>query len=159
MFEVSFGYSDNLNDLDEEVKRAIIVKLTELTDILYNKVVGNLSGKILQKQSGQLLSSVQQEVTSTSGGDTWIGRVFIEPETPKALALEYGGKGYYTIVPTKANLLRFLGKDGSMVFAKSVHHPPAQAYAYLRNALAEMEPLVPEIFREGIQAALDGKRS
>ena len=57
-----------------------------------------------------------------------------------AEAHEYGGKGYYEIVPVHKRLLRFIGKSGDVVFAPYVFHPPMPERSYLRSALHEMAP-------------------
>jgi hypothetical protein len=154
MFEVNFEYDGSLEGLDEELKVAIAAKLTELTNVLYDKVIDNVSGKILKKQTGELASSIRQEVDTEA--DVMIGTVFPSPASAKAWALEKGGEKSYVIVPTKATILKFFwDKVGQTVFFTSVNHPPSKEFAYLRLALEEMETLVPDGFREAIQTVLD----
>jgi hypothetical protein len=152
VFEINFEYDGSLDNLEEEIKQAIAAKLVSLTDMLYSKVMDNVSGKILQKQTGQLAGSIRQEIVD--GSDTMTGTVFVEPATMKAWALERGGEEAYTIVPTKGQYLSWIGKDGIRVFAKQVLHPPSKEFAYLREALGEMEQLVPEGFREALEQVL-----
>jgi hypothetical protein len=154
MISIDFSYDGKLDGMDEAIKLAIAKKLTELTTILHSKVVENVSGKILQKQSGQLASSIRQEVDV--GTNPMVGLVFPDPADDKAWALERGGKGYYDIVASKAQLLHFFTKGGVEVFTKSVHHPPSREFAYLRTALEEMTELVPQGFAEAIQTVLAG---
>jgi hypothetical protein len=154
MFTVNFEYDGKLDGLDEKIRVAVAAKLTELTGILHNKVIENISGKILQKQSGQLAGSIQQSVDTSN--EPMIGFVFPEPASPKAWALEKGGESYYPITPTKAAVLRFIAKSGETVFAKSVNHPPSKEFAYLRLALEEMEPIIPAEFRDAIAEAIAG---
>lgn len=146
MLEVSFE-TTNLTDLDVKMRRAISRKMTELTILLYEKVQENLAGKILQTKSGQLLSSVEYERERMTEG-VITGSVFINPETPKAFALEFGGKGNYPIVPTKSSVLRFISKGGATVFASSVDHPPSRKFGYLQHALEEIELRIPERFSD-----------
>lgn len=84
------------------------------------------------------------------------GEVFIEPTTPKALALEKGGERMYEILPTKASVLRWINKGGEKVFAKHVNHPPSRAFRYLGEAYDEMVEIVPGAMEAAIQQTLDG---
>ena len=154
MLEISLEGTTRLDSIGRRLRVATEKKMIELTGLMYEKVIENLSGKILNKQSGQLVSSVHQE--NSANGDFYLGSVYISPITEKALALEKGGKGYYPIIATKASVLHFFTKNGAEVFTKSVNHPPSREFAYMRTALEEMSPLVPRGFQEYIQGVLDG---
>lgn len=151
MIVIDFQYDSSLDNIDERLKVAIGRKLTELTQVLYDKVIENVSGKILQKQSGQLAGSIAQEVDAA--GEPMIGTVFVEPATPKAWALERGGEKHYIIEPVKSQVLRWYSKDGALRFAQSVLHPPSKEFAYLRLALEDMQSLMPDGFKEAIEQA------
>lgn len=155
MFDIRFEVSDNIAMLDGRIKEAIVAKLLELTDLAFRKVEENLSGAVLQKQSGQLLGSLRKEVNI--GETESIGRIFLDVDTPKAIALEKGGERYYPIVPTKADVLVWISKGGEKVFASSVIHPPSKAFRYFGLAAGEMTDLVPEGFQQALQEAIDGK--
>jgi len=149
MMKVEFHWEGTkIEDLDAKIREAIIKKLTYLTQVMYDKVIENLSGKILHKVSGQLVSSIQKE-TDTSG-EILTGSVFPEPQSPKAWVLEKGGEKYYQIVPVKANMLRFI-KEGKVIYAKQVIHPPSFGFGYLAEALVEMQSIVPEEFASAIK--------
>ena len=105
MFTVNFEYDGKLDGLDEKIRLAVANKLTELTQVLENKVIENVSGKILQKQTGQLAGSIRKEVDDAS--EPMVGIVFPEPASPKAWALEKGGEKEYAFGPTKASVLHF----------------------------------------------------
>ena len=154
MLELHFNYNYDLTDVGAKVSAAVAAKLTELTHQLYNKVQENLSGRILQKQSGQLAGSIQQTIETND--EVIIGTVFPSPASPKAWALEKGGVAAYDIVPIKAKLLHFITKEGQEVFAHHVTHPPSKEFAYLRLALEEMAPIIPAEFQQAIQAVFDG---
>ena len=143
-----------LDSIGRKLRVLTFRKLNQLTDMLENKVIENLSGKILQKQSGALLESVHKNVEQS--GDASIGRVFISPETTKAWVLEKGGTRSYIILPVKGEALKWITKGGETVFAKSAFHPPSREFAYLRSAIEEMAPLVPEVYQEAIEAMLSG---
>lgn len=154
MLEVSFEGDTRLDSLGRRLRVATEKKMIQLTGMLYDKVIENVSGKILQKQSGELASSIKQQLDLV--GETMLGSVFVDPANDKAWVLEKGGKGYYPIVATKAQVLHFFTKSGTEVFTKSVHHPPSREFAYMRTALEEMTELVPQGFQEYIRAVLDG---
>jgi hypothetical protein len=155
MLGVNYTVPPNLEDLDGRIKAAVVSKLIELTQVMFDKVQENLNGKILQKQTGQLASSMQQTVEIRENVST--GAVFPEPASPKAWALEKGGKGYYEIYPTKAAVLSWVGKEGGRVFRASVNHPPSKDFRYMELALDEMRELVPAGFEAAIQEVLDSR--
>jgi hypothetical protein len=155
VLEVHLDYDSRLDGLDQAIVAAVHRKMTELATLMHEKVIENLSGKILQKQTGQLLSSVHQRVDLN--GDVMSASVFVEPESPKAWALEKGGERYYAILPVKARVLAWIDKGGEKVFRPSVHHPPSRAFRYLGEAFDEVRPMAPEMFQEVIQDVLDGK--
>lgn len=154
MLKIEFVYDSRLDGLEEKIRQAVGDKLKELTRQLYDKVIENVSGRILQKQSGELLASIQKQMFLT--GEVMEGTVFVEPETPKAWALEKGGVRAYDIYPTKATMLHWISKDGKHRFAKHVLHPPSAEFAYLRTALEEMAPIIPEEFTRAISDAIAG---
>lgn len=129
--------------------KAVELTVHKFEELLKLKVLENLNGKILQKVSGELIGSVHSSVEGNE--NTLTASVFIEPETPKAWALERGGKGDYTITP-KGRILAFL-IEGKQVFARSVLHPPMKEYAYLREALREVGPEVSTIWTESFTEA------
>ena len=156
MFDIKFDYDSRLDTMDEAIIIAVTKKLADLTIQMYQKVMENVSGKILQKQSGQLASSIN--LNFGFDGNTRIGEVFVEPASPKAWALEKGGEKSYIITPVKAQVLHFFWtKIGQEVWLKSVDHPPSREFAYLRLALEEMQDIVPTGMREAIQGVLDGR--
>lgn len=156
MLNIDFSYDSNLDGLDERVKLAIAKKLLSLTTLMHDKVIENISGKILQQKTGQLISSIQQRTDTNS--NPMVGEVYVEPATAKAWALEKGGEREYQILPTKAEVLRFYwDKIGQVVSFHSVNHPPSREFAYLKAALLEMETLAPEGLQAAIDEALEGR--
>lgn len=134
--------------MDEDVRVAVGEKLKSLTEALKRKVMDNVSGIILQKVTGALEESIAADVDV--GSEVMEGFVVPRPADEKAFAHEFGGKGWYDIYPVNKNMLKFMGKEGVMVYAAHVRHPPAKASWYLRTALIEMEPQVIEGFQEVI---------
>ena len=155
MLEISLEGTTRFDSLGRRLRVATEKKMVELTDLLYNKVMENISGRILQKRSGALASSIQRSVDLTQ--EVMVGSVFPEPADPKAWALEKGGTSNYPIVSSKGAMLKFYwDKAGKTVFLSHVDHPASKEFAYLRTALEEIVPEVPRGFQEYIQTVLDG---
>ena len=155
MLEISLEGTTRIDSIGRRLRVATEKKMIELTDIMYEKVLENLSGKILNKRSGELFASIHKENAASS--DIYVGDVYVSPATAKAWALEKGGKAYYPIEPTKASVLRFYwDKTAQMEYFSHVDHPPSKEFAYLRLALEDMRELVPQGFRDYIQGVLDG---
>lgn len=152
LVEIDFQYSTRLDTLGDDLKRAIAEKLTQLGQQLYEKVEENVSGRILQKQTGALASKIRQETDLAS--NPMEANVYVADAGGKEWALERGGLKNYTIVPTKAKLLHFFAKDGSEVFTRLVDHPPSKEFAYLGRALEEMRSIVPAALLEAIEQVL-----
>ena len=155
MLEVALEGTTRLDSIGRRLREATAKKMEELTNALYEKVIENIEGKILQSRTGELAKSVYKDVEIT--GDEYFGRVYISPVTDKAWVLEKGGQDYYPIVATKAQMLHFFTKSGEEIFTKSVNHPPSRAFGYMQRALEELVPAIPLGFQEYIQAALDGE--
>ena len=158
MIELGFEYVNDFSDLNERIKAALADKMVELTQLLYQKVEANVSGKILQKKSGALAAKIAAgtEIDTASNPMT----AFVGPADPgpKEYALERGGEKSYVIYPTKARALSFYWEQiGKRAAFASVNHPPSKAFHYLQEAADEMEELVPEGFAEAIDRALSGR--
>jgi len=134
--------------LPEEVRHVMSEKIIDQTYAVYRKVLENVQGKILQEKTGQLAQSIR--IKTGQQGRDYVGEVFVDPETPKALALEYGGKDYYSIYPVNKQMLHFYWeKIGMWVYLDYVNHPPSKEFAYLRSALHEVN------VEEGLTTILD----
>lgn len=143
------------NSLPEALREAIREKTIDQTIALYNKVMENVEGKILHSKSGQLAESIKY--SSKQDGDAYTGSIYVSPATPKAFALEYGGKDYYSIVPVNKKMLHFFWeKVGMSVYLDYVDHPPSKEFGYLRTALEDVNlaegytQVVDEVLRRGL---------
>jgi hypothetical protein len=154
MLEIALEGTTRVDSIGRRLRVATERKMIELTGIMYEKVISNLSGGVLETKTGQLVGSIRQE--NHAYGDTYVGSVYPDPASPKAWVLEKGGSGEYPIVATKAQMLHFFTKSGDEVFTKHVNHPPSQEFAYMRRALEEVGALIPGGFQEYIQTVLDG---
>jgi hypothetical protein len=138
---------------------------------LYQEVIGNINGGILHSQTGALASAVELSAVETTGATS---SVWVEipndgsKEFIYGMALEWGGLGYYDIMPLEQFFeIAGLGgagrlspfshdksvavaegrlphslmwvQDGAAHFAKIVHHPPSKEFAYMRTSLDEIE--------------------
>jgi hypothetical protein len=146
----------NLESIPKKIHAAIEAKLDEQVALLREKVVENLSGKVLNSKSGALIEALVSGVEKIGSG--LIGFVAVESTDQKvqayAMAHEYGGKGSYEIVPVNKRVLRFVGKNGDIIFVPYVYHPPMPERSYLRSALAEMAPEIEAALRDAIRDAL-----
>jgi hypothetical protein len=141
--------------MSNRVRGAFKAKFTKAITALHAKAIENVSGKILQVKTGQLRDSIKKE--SDSSSDPMIGSVFVDPVTPKALALEYGGKGSYPIDPINGMWLKFYWERiGEVVFLDHVNHPPSHEYRYLGEAMDEMQSKIPIEFQEALLNAIAG---
>lgn len=112
-----------------KLRALVIEKMILALDAAYSKAVLQFSG-------GKYSSTPEVEHGVEQQGSLVIA--YMEPVTTKAKVQEFGGRGYYQILPTKGNVLRFIGgKDGAVVLAKSVLHPPLPGKHYIEIALVE----------------------
>jgi hypothetical protein len=156
MLEVTFEHDTKLDGLDEAIQNAVIKKMTALTQELYEKVMENVSGQILQQKTGELAGSIRQMLDAVA--DPMEGSVYVEPASPKAWALEKGGEREYMILPSKGTMLKFYwDKIGQIAFLPSVNHPPSREFAFLRTALEAMRPRFAEGFKEIIDDVMSGR--
>lgn len=132
---INIAVSDNsiellqrLDVLPAELRAAIELKFREAVEAIYQKVHG-------------IIPSFQIDHGVETQGSLIIG--WFEPAEPKAVAREFGGKGWYEILPSEANLLQFIGqKDGAFVRTKFVWHPPSREFRDIRDAITEMLPII-----------------
>jgi hypothetical protein len=132
-----------MEGLPKRLQDAIEAKMRVLTDKAYAKAVGNFSnGKY--NSTEEVAHGVERQ------GNLVIG--FIEPLTLKARIQETGGERYYEILPVKARVLRFIGKqDGQLVNTKYVLHPPIPGKHYIRDTIAAMATEI----RDELNATID----
>jgi len=104
-------------------------------------VIENITGKVLQSRSGDLLRKLGPGPEVYASGYDFIAFVGPRPAGPKEYALEFGGKGAYVI---PVGLKGFLANEEDDFFSKAdVVHPPSKEYRYLREARDEVEEFLP----------------
>lgn len=114
------------------MSRAVHQLATELRTIV---IRDKLSGQVLNKITGHLQQSIQQEVTEASTKIT--GKVYSAGDVKYAAIHEYGG----VILPKNADYLVFQ-IQGQWKKVKSVTMPER---SYLRSTLHEQEPHIIEV--------------
>ncbi len=106
---------------------------------LLMRIQEKLAGEVLHIRSGDLIRSLTLLAAQSSGLGIAESGVEI-PRTSEAwiygMAHEYGGTGFYEILPKQADLLAFVA-GGEMVFAHKVNHPPAKERSYMRSSMTE----------------------
>jgi hypothetical protein len=154
MLEVAFEWTRPLNGIDQEIKDAINAKWQKLAQELYDKVLENVSGRILKKQTGSLADKIYKD--TEQDGDSFFMFVGVKDPGPKEWALEKGGSGFYPITPKNARVLMW-ERYGKKNFASYVNHPPLWAFGYLQEAFNEMEDVIPEQMASAISAVIWGR--
>ena len=134
-----------LDAVPKKLRAALESKFREGIDDIYHKSISILSG-------GKYSSTEEVQYGVEVQGNLLIG--YIEPITIKTQVQEFGGKTYYEILPTKAKVLRFIGRSGELVFAKRVFHPPVRGKHYISETIANELPHL----KAQLIAALQGTR-
>lgn len=163
MIRFTIRNTDRLNAAIEEKRKKIngnlIDKVNELTDLLYSKVIANLSGEVLQRRSGRLINSVEKMEASTFR-DNMVGGYVTQDlrKAPYGSVHEKGGQKTYTIQPSNKEFLFFLAggtmvsfvakgqlkqfvKGRKAVFTKLVvRSKPLEKRSFMVSALESMRP-------------------
>lgn len=144
-----------LNAMPGKLRQALLVKVTELSLRLENKVKSEkLSGQVLKVKTGALRASIFSDVSSTDNSVT--GRVASSGDVKYAAIHEFGGHiPAREIVADKAQALSFLW-GGKQAFFKRVHWPGADMpeRSFLRSALTDMKDDIAEGFTQAVAEAL-----
>lgn len=134
-----------------DLMEIIAERVRQLTEDLANYVRDvALDGGALNRVTGRLAASIHsgfvQEASSATGTVSSEGVEY-------AGVHELGGRGFYDIVPNKAEALSFIWQ-GEKVFFDRVTHPPAQAKRFLGGSLETYAPLIVAEIRGAVEAAL-----
>lgn len=141
----------NLDRMPDVVRAICIEKITQATEKMEADVKSNIKDR-LQEKSGKLLRGVESDVIEDGGAVR--GRVFIAG-VPYARAQEEGATtGVHMILPNKARVLAFYGREGKKVFATRVLHPGGKipAHYFMKDAYRENGPkLAKDLKRDIVQ--------
>lgn len=150
-------YGEELRDRSSLLDQAIEAKLNELEARLLQSIQEKLSGEVLHQRTGVLLRSVEMQAAEWVGSVVG-GSVGIDDDAPSfkyGIVFEMGGLGYYDIFPVNRLALAFEGPEG-MIFAKKVHHPPAEKRPFIAPSVAELEPQFYAELEETLNDVLEG---
>lgn len=144
-----------------KIMQTMSAKLTAIMIELQSRIVGesiptffpngapNIAASVRAIPATQEGSVIHAEVQA-GGPRTTVRTLSSGKVVDYAAVQEYGGRAAYDIFPYSKKVLRFF-KDGNLIFAKHVHHPPLEARPFMRSELQNMET---QIVAE-IKAALD----
>lgn len=128
-----------LRSLPPLVQKLVHYKMQALASSISARIKEKLSGTLLQVKSGALRNSIVGR--TYEGKNSVTMSIGSRGNIPYAAILEYGGTTKaHTISPVKANVLRFMSKEGVIRYAKSVQHPGSRIpeFAYVRTTIDEM---------------------
>jgi len=135
-----------LDKIPHQLQAAIEEKFrSSILDIYHQAVLRFSNGKY--SDTDEVVYGVEKISPSMLVG-------YIEPVTTKAIVQEFGGKSYYEILPVKGRFLRFLSKEGEIVFAKRVFHPPTPAKHYILRSIEEYAPHLKSMMEEAIRQGI-----
>lgn len=140
-----------LDKMPKKLQERLNTEMKTIADMLYERVVENLSGKILRIKSGQLVNSIVEDVTTTLFETTATIRPV--PVTAKSLALEFGSREYQIEAKNYPYLVFFWEKENKWMRIKRVTHPQMKGFFYLREAFEALEPIIEGSF---IRASEEG---
>jgi hypothetical protein len=139
------------------VKDALVEKVNELVQMLYERILDKTSGEVLNPVTGRLDKSIYKEYAAPNkAGTGFIGGYVTQDAriAPYGPIQEFGSKtgDFYLIYPGNKRMLVFEGAKG-LVFARKVNHPPIQMRSFMLSSLEEIRSQVPE----GIRATIKDK--
>lgn len=146
-------------DMPRAVNEALYKKVYSLALKLEKLVkTGKLNGQVLNRITGALSRSIHNVVNRDLS--SVIARVFSSGDVKYAGIHEYGGKtAPHVIEPKKASVLAFMGKGGSMVFARKVNHPGSKMpeRSFLRSSLRDMSTEISMGMKQAVIGAVQAK--
>ena len=144
--------------LPASTKNEVDTEMRSVGDDLISYIQeSKLSGQVLNRKSGMLANSLNTQLKVNIVNV----RLDVTANTPYAAIHEMGGQtGPHTITATKATLLRFIGRDGTIQYRKSVNHPGSHIpeRSYLRSAMLdkadEIKNRIKDAMMRGVQKEL-----
>ena len=142
MLNVTIDDSKLMKQLEEmplKIRASLYKTIYALTlKLQKHVVVDKLQGQVLQKRSGALQRSIQNQVIQNDSGVT--GRVFSSGDVKYAAIHEFGGRiPPHIIEPKNGEALAFM-LNGKMSFFKKVNHPGSDMpeRSFMRSSLKDM---------------------
>ena len=140
-------YSSTLAELAADLPGLIHPVMDRVAELVRSEATENLSGRVLESRSGDLLSTLRVETEQGAQG----ARVAVsagDSVTRYARIHEFGG----TILPTGGEYLHFLGRRG-WARVRQVNIP---ARPYLRPALEEGAEALPDMLHDRFVELIQG---
>jgi phage gpG-like protein len=152
----------------ERINQAINKAMGKSLNLVYRRVMDNLTGGVLKVDTGRLRQSIQTAQTENTGT--------IGTNVEYAAIHEFGGVTKPHQIVARGRAMRFVNPRfigpvrmtrkgisktarSGIIFAKSVNHPGSvmPARPFMRPALRDSMPEINELFRTGIASALGKK--
>lgn len=127
-----------------------------------------LSGDPIKRRSGNLSAHITYEMAEVEDGS--VARVGVLRGVPYARGLEEGNPPHI-IRPNlgmvdfssdhysqRPRMLRFIGRNGNVVFTREVHHPGNKPFRFLRSSLQENKVKIEEQFKKRMLADAAGAK-
>lgn len=122
--------TSRLEDLGKSPSGPLFLHMVKLEAKVQTRAVQNVSGKMLNRRTGNLASSIHP--STEIRGSKLVGAITADAEY--ALALHEGTKEY-DIEPVRAKVLRWEAPGGGVVYAMRAHHPATEGRPFLVDAL------------------------
>jgi hypothetical protein len=140
--------------IDERIKASLIKRIDLVTEVLVDRLHGNLTGLVLQERTGRLFRSVQRTPASFDG--TYLLGATVTAATEDAsygAIFETGGTHAFNIIPTDSRVLMFM-MEGKAIFATRVVHPPIPQMPWFAPEVAWAEKAMDSQINQAIKEAL-----
>ena len=127
------------------------IAFSGIADALYQRVLANLAGDVVQDESGKLSGAL------TQANDTRSASVGVDSgAVPYAGALEFGASIPAQLIAIKNGKALAFAVGGSQVFAKHVMHPAfaLPPHSFLRSALADLAPDLLAMLDDAVMEAM-----
>ena len=145
-----------LRDLPDNVRKALLKKVTALAFQLERKIKGDkLSGQVLNVKTGKLRASIHSSVTQDQ--NSTIGKAASSGDVKYAAIHEFGGTIQIPEIVAKGKALAFM-QGGKIAFYKKVaaHSVTMPERSFMRSSLADMRE---QIITEMTEAVREGART
>jgi hypothetical protein len=127
----------NLERLPQKIREAMEIKMARVIDDLRNQTFSKKPGSFIDPSTVETGVDVQ-------GRYTVIGYIQTKDK-----------QGYYSILPTKARVLRFWTTGGEKVFARQVYrHPYLKGERLVAETLMRLKPWIVEELEDAVVEAL-----
>lgn len=140
---IQLKFDKNLTSMDAKFQEALKEKFVYAVNLMQDRLVENVTGRILNKRTGALLAKIEASKELKITSKQLYAFVGVKDAGKKEKTLEFGGRKAYAIFPVRARALRWIDEAGVKQFrAYVLHHPPLKAFGYLRDVEEEIGPIL-----------------